>query len=395
MKRDVSKLHLLALLASVFLVNCGGGGSDSGGSEAPPSSLQLTDTVISSQATALNTVTFSFPVAPSTTAAQLVAFFPNGILQLRSLSGPTGPLSLASLTSGAQSATNPSNQVSTVQLPLVGTTLVPGTYVATFDIATSTFSPIPPGTPIQARLLEKTDSDLARGTVQVNLVLVGPVAGSEELQRDLREAADKARAVFNQADIELSFEFIGVDGPETVPDPRLGDPLYEQISNVARQQSIHIAIAGDVRGLDGEEQALAISTMESQPGVPSTRSVSALSIREVAGSDGRFNFQGDGASQIFDDEIEVAGEEIAQLIGHALGLQHIIELDGDRVVRTDNLNDTPSCVTFVDCREERDIRENFMFPVLLAIPGEGRKTYSRTRITTEQANRLHQSILVD
>lgn len=396
MNQRPTLLGNLLLVGSLSLTLCGcGGGGSSGGGEEGEAAPRVAQTAIVASSSAASDVTIPFVVSNNSTGAQLVTFAPGALLQLTALRGPGGNISLSPLLSGASTATSPAAGVASFALPLGSTGLESGNYQATFALGTPDGQTVPAGTEIRSELLEKSETDLSFGRVRVNLFLVGPVAGSEDLREDLSDAAAIAADQFANRGLQVDFFLLDAGGPETLPDPRSADPFYTQLSLSAPKYSISIAIGSDVDGLDGEEQRLSISAGDGVPGIPSSRSVSALSLRRIIGSDGRFNFDGDGRDQVFEDEVDVASEEIAQLVGHALSLQHPIEFDGDRVIRSDNLADTGSCITFVDCREDSELRENLMFPELIAVPNSGGETYRRRKITEQQASIMHRSVLVD
>ena len=119
-----------------------------------------------------------------------------------------------------------------------------------------------------------------------------------------------------------------------------------------------------------------------------------FSITRVAGEDGKFNYDGAGATKLWDDEIEVASEVLAALAGEYMGLKPVVSFDGNEVVATDGLADTASCVTEVECKTEDSPRDNVMFPRVYRKPREGDKTYSRNQLSAQQIEVLRGSALL-
>jgi hypothetical protein len=195
--------------------------------------------------------------------------------------------------------------------------------------------------------------------------------------------------------VSLDIRSYDLSGPETCPDPKTHPALYEEIANQVRDESVTILVCSDAEGFKSPEEDLTVRPRGLQTVTNSSRSISVFALKQIAGNDTRFNFEGEGEDQVVDDEFQLAVEELSQLIAHGLGLGHNVEIEGDRVVGADNISDTSACASLVDCREEKDVRENLMFPYPLEIPDEGDKTYERSRISSGQAAVMQRSILVD
>ena len=229
----------------------------------------------------------------------------------------------------------------------------------------------------------------------VNLSLVGPAAGSDDTRTAIEDAVERWAEIFSQAGIALDVQYYDFDGPRELPDPRPGNSLYAQISGATRPAALNIVVGVDLDGVQGASNE-SFGLVGGSPGPTSAgaRSVAAFAITRVAGEDGQFNFDGSGATQLWGVEIEVASEVLGALAGEYLGLKPVVTFDGNKVVATDGLSDTESCVTEVECKNEDSPRDNLMFPRVYKKPGEGKNTYNRNRLSPQQIAILRTSPLV-
>lgn len=198
------------------------------------------------------------------------------------------------------------------------------------------------------------------GDLRVNISLIGSVANSVDSVDNLQKAVDIWVEVFQRADLGLNVAWYNFSGPDQIPDPQSNDPFYSSIVNNTRPNSFNLVIAQQVEGLNTSDDKYGINA-NTPDSTDAEQSVAAIAILKVTGSDGRFNYYGDGATIEHNDEVRLAAEEMAHLAGHYLGLQNSVELQGNNVIGTDNLNDTPSCIALTDCRLG-DAKFNFMFP---------------------------------
>ncbi|NDC37197.1 MAG: hypothetical protein EBZ48_04000 [Proteobacteria bacterium] len=239
-----------------------------------------------------------------------------------------------------------------------------------------------------------SDTGLVR-ILPVNVSYVGPASGSDDTESSIEDAVERWARLFDQVGILLDVKYYNFDGPRDLPDPQKGDPLYTRISSETRASALNLVIGVDVKGLQGASNEN-FGEVGGSPGstTPGPRSVAVFSITRVAGEDGKFNYDGQGSTQLWDDEIEVGSEVLAGLAGEYLGLQPVVTFKGNKVIATDGLSDTASCVTEVECREEDTPRDNVMFPRVYKKPGEGNKTYSRNQLSPQQGDILLASPLV-
>jgi hypothetical protein len=368
-------------------------GSSGGDSNIDP---LISETALAASTDSNGQITFSFQAPGNISAFQLVVFTGTNSIKLVSLQNSNGAISLAALNSLFLGPTSPSVNVSTLNYPFTLDQISPGVYSATYQLVDAQGkNKAAEGVAFTAKLLTKSDTDLNSGTVRVNMILAGALSGSEDLQESLDSAMALVRAFMSTANLSLDVEWTSYPSALTLPNVRSGDAYYEALSSAVRPYAVNIIIGQEVSGIGGHEARYSVSSGDGSPAVPSARSVSAISLLRVAGNDGRFNFDGQGKSQVHDDEIRLAAEEIGQLIGHFLGLSHIVENDGNRSTGNDSLSDTASCVTLVDCREDKDARENLMFPFPLEVVGSNLDTYKRTTLTPQQKAILQSSVLVN
>lgn len=411
--RTLCKLTLLISLTA--LVACTNG-SDS---EAPSgtSKLALGRSTYSTTTDANGIATVQFEVPNGINAFQLVVQSSEGGVSFVSVSGP-GATSLDTNNASAGSFEAESS-IAAINYPHLQERVTPGSYTARVLVTTGRSKKNPvEGTPIAATLLTKKDSDMNSGVLKVNMALVGPVSDADET-RDVLEAAVRIWGmIFFRAGITLDVEWYDFAGPSRVPDPSSGDALYSEIATSVRPGAITMVIASDVRGL-GRTRNDRFTSYPSSPGAadPTPLSIAAVSVLEISGRDGKFDYYGPGSSTTHNDEIRLAGEELAQLAGHYLGLSHTVDFgNGSIVSQSDNLPDTLSCLALTDCRTEDLVRSNFMFPFPLArqrnggwggsLPGNndrydpseyrpGREYFAREAVTDQQRRVLNSSVLVD
>lgn len=395
-------LTITLFLLLTFVAGCtsggdsdeGGSGSD-GGSDNATSTLSLTRKTIESFTDESGVVSIKFNIGSEIKAAQLEVFATEGKLALKSIRGPNSSVALAAFAGFKLSPTQAQGAPLVLALPLTGQTLASGTYTANFELTEIQGEGGAAFMEVNANLLTKNDNNLNSGVVKVNLALVGPLAESPELRDDLEDILSAAREIISKANISIDAKFYKIAGSDTLPSLKNGALVYEQIANQLRADSVNIIIAGDVEGLNNEDEKYTTIALGRYPASISKKSAAVISIRKLAGNDGRFNFDGEGADEVTKDEKRTAAEELAQLICHALGLEHVVDLLNDRVIAADSISDTASCVSLADCREEKAVRENIMYPSPLEIPDSDEEDYERANLTAGQAAQMNSSILVD
>ncbi len=387
---------LVSIALCLTLWGCTSGGSSSSDSDGSGSSnLQVTTRSLSARSDGDGRLRFDFSVASSAAAFQLLTFPEGNQIRLLNLRNDQGLVSLSALDSVHSSAVELQSQVNVLQVPFTPDNLIAGNYTAEYElIDPGTQMPLT-DTEVGATLLTKQDADLSRGTVRVNLILVDPLGGSQELRESLEAALDEVRSIFSTVNLSLDVEWSAAAGSSVLPDPRGNDAFYLELTKAARPQSVNLVFGSQVSGLGSPNDQYAVSLRDGGVAVPNAQAVGVLGIFAVAGSDGRFNYDGEDGQQIVEDEIQLAAEEMAQLIAHFLGVSHLVENDGGNTTGSDSLSDTESCLTLTDCKTEKSIRENLMFPFPIFIDGTDMDSYKRTKLTAQQGSLLQRSVLVD
>lgn len=397
MKFSKQALAILCIALLNILPACtsGGGddGADFGGGEPAP--VELEERSLRTTSDENGIATFSFEVSPLIKAYQLAVYPGPYQAQLVSLNDNSGPVDLGPLSSNFQGATVLASSVNVLNFPFSPFNLVRTSYTAKYQLIDPNGQIPVPFAEVNADLLINSDRDLGSGTAAVNIVLAGPVASSDDVRGDLESVVSTAESLLAGAGLNLDIEWLPYPGPDILPSPNSNDPYYESLSRAMRPHAVNVVFGSDVIGLSAQNSIYSISTGDPGPAVPSTRSAAVVSIFAVAGTDGKFNFDGDGSSQVNTDEIRLAGEEVAQLIAHYLGVTHILENDGNITKSSDALPDTNSCLTYVDCRLQEDIRDNLMFPWPLETFEGNQSTYARVTLSDQQKQILQRSVLVN
>lgn len=398
-----SRLFLVPFLAAfaLFLGGCTKDSDDDSGSSSSVDEANVTSKLtLRRQEQFLLTdengeATLVATVPEGSVSARFEAFVTAGNLEAISIKTPTGTLSTSTLAADFSTISASANSPVVIGLPLSGANLIPGEYEISFRLSGIEGDLGNAFEEIAVQQFTRGDSDLGKGTAKLNIVYIGALGGSLSLKDDMRDVISETRERLAQANISLDIQSYDLAGPETCPDPKSAPTLYEEIANQIRQNSVNILICSEVEGTNSPAEDYTVRPRGLSAITSSGGSISAFSVKRIAGNDGRFNYDGEGEDQIVDDEIQLAVEELSQLIAHGLGLAHTVEIEGDRVLSADNLGDTPSCSSLIDCREERDVRENLMFPYPLEIPDEADQSYERSRFTPNQVAVMQRSILVD
>ena len=370
---------LLVLSAILFLTACtSGSNSDPGSGD---SSLRLERQVFEALADSSGRASFTFSLPTLSASFQLAASSGS----LIALSGPQGDL------------LNRSALLSSFQLGTVSnlnyyspTGVSTGSYNASYSASA--------GTPVTLQVSSKRDDSLASGTLKLNLVLLGPVGGSQDILDALDKALEAERITFGRVGIALDTVITNFDGPSIAPPP--GDPLYQSIVEAQRPASITVVIASDKQGSSTDQYKYGTIGSTPFPVVPNANSVIIISIDDVTGGDGIFNGSV-GGNNPNDDQYRILGEEIGRFTSQALGLPNIVEIKGSNTSSSDNLSDTPSCLSKQSCQKDSESRSNLMYPQPLPKTsddqdtGKGNLYYPRDQLTSQQGQVLNNSVFVD
>ncbi|RIL12655.1 MAG: hypothetical protein DCC75_00090 [Proteobacteria bacterium] len=228
--------------------------------------------------------------------------------------------------------------------------------------------------------------DFEPGAVRVNVSLVGPVTDSEDSINGIDKAVSYWRQIYGHADINLDVEMYSFDGPRTLPNPKNGDALYQMISSATRPNAVNIVFGSQVSGLRDFNSGENFGIPGGSPGSlqPSPNSAVAISVLQITGADGLFDYGKDGATERFDAEKRVAAEEMARLTAVYLGVPLLVRFQGGQVAGSDTLGDTPSCITYISCRETENTRGNVMFPFPMPKESILDEFYPRDQLTFSQ-----------
>jgi hypothetical protein len=385
---------LVCSILALTLSSCTNSDSDDDG-EGGGGGASSANQAISAISDAGGRVNFNIAVEAGENGVLLEAACGEGELHLVSMSGPQGALGIPS----TWSALNPSSNescVAAVAIPTNAGSIPAGNYNVNFELKDG--SRFLAARTVSAVITKKRDSDLSGGTLKVNMILYGPVAGNLDATASLQNSVEVWKELFARANINLNVQWYEFAGDDDIPDPSKGDSLYEAITSQTRDGALNVVIAARVRGLsDGGTRYGKIGATPG-PIMAGPRSVVALSILAITGADGRFDFENRYVTGgTHNDEERLAGEELARLGARYLGLEDIVTFRGgsSNVSDSDSLTDTPSCLTETDCRNEKPARNNTMFPKpLRKFDNDFDEFYAREIVTEQQSAVLNASALV-
>jgi hypothetical protein len=263
------------------------------------------------------------------------------------------------------------------------------------------------GAPFSLSITTKNDSiDYSKNaTIFVNAILAGAVASDVKNSESIRVALGRTQGFYRDWGFNLALKVIErKDLPSILPNPN--DPssnnFFEGVS-AEYPSTINLIFGVDMKQLNFRDNRFAEGGFTPLPPVPSSRSAIALSVIRLAGSDGMFDdrnkrddYSNDSSGmQIYDDETLQMATVIAHEIGHALGLKNSVDISGERVVDSDTLTDTESCIDLDNCRARQEIPENIMFPFSLYRQRQTRfrEFWARTNITPQQSIIMKQNVL--
>ena len=181
-----------------------------------------------------------------------------------------------------------------------------------------------------------------------------------------------------------------------MPDPAVGSSIYEQFPlDRGISQGIMLYLAIEVDGAQTSSGTCDNRTSRvgstPLPFLITPQSAIAVSVIGFAGDDGLFDEDGDQTVPFFgndflriNDEIGLAGQQIAHDLGSAFGLFNTVEFDGQLATSVDALSDTPSCSSERGCVLDRGTREFVMFPCVTIRRGTQSDLTDRTRWSEQQ-----------
>lgn len=334
-------LTVAARASLLMLLSCGGGGSGGSGGgysltrEGAETTL-LTAVQAVTDADGVATGSFLLPSGTNkaTVTASTDAFIATDLLVddlgtvYASYDGELVALS-TSFDSFVSTVTAPSRDFDP---PLSGSALTMQTSVGS-SVDEDGNATAAPGRTVSFTILAKNDSDLAGGSLPVNIIYVGPASGDAALKAAMTRAADVFTSIYSsQAGIVPVISQYDFGGPAVLPDPSTGDALYLNMSAAVPSPAVNVCVGFDLTtsGLLGESSGIP------GPPVPTFKSCVGVSAVNAAGADGVFS----------DEDVRVLGETIAHEIGHYMGLFHPVEAD---YASFDPLIDTPTCGSEGEC----------------------------------------------
>ncbi len=396
--------RLLGLTILVLgLIGCSSESSDL--DNEPANSLALNVQVVQGATNGSGIASLSFSIPPNTSAFGVtISGQTTSKYEIVDLTNPAGEILL---TAGSLSTatSNPISSFPPIAFnypadPGLSGTLTPGAYTLRV-IVTGKNGKFSSNAPVTLSYITKGDGgDFSRAaTIDVNAILSGAVANDEQNTTSIKAALGKVQNMFDDRNIKLAIRLIErPDYPSVLPNPsdHTANNIYEGISN-SYPFTINLVFGADLLKLDSKNHRYAEGGFIPLPAIPSSRSVIALSVEDLAGSDGEFDKDRDEGddleNQEFNDETLQMASVIAHEIGHALGLKNTVEITGERVIDADTLSDTGSCVEEDNCESDRDTNRNIMFPYTLKKRGSDNDFWSRDTITEQQAIVIKQNVL--
>lgn len=388
-------MPLLGGILFLGLSACTSGSSIDDGS----SSLDVSDSSFSGTTNGSGAVSFEFSIPPGAVSFQL-SLQSGGNVGSIALTAPSGESILSSSSEVGRWSSSDVSSPYVVNYPYLSAPVPAGTYRVSYNLVTGRNQDPLAGADTRLSVAWKQDSDLNNGTLRVNLVLVGPVSDSEDTSDGLENALDVMKQIYSRAGVSIDPAWYNFSGPGTLPDPRSNSDFYGDIVTGTRSDAVNIVFGADVDGLGSGEQEFGRTGSIPSPVQPSNKGVVAISILEITGRDGRFDYEDEpGATERHNDERRLAGEEMARLTARFLGLENLVELSGNSVVRSDSLSDSPSCLTLTGCRSTKEARNNFMFPFPLKEfdnnKSDESEYYARDNVTDQQRQVINRNVLVD
>lgn len=273
------------------------------------------------------------------------------------------------------------NGVNTVNYQIADTDepVVDGTYAQTL-FATSSGS----AGSFTATVIAKNDTDFSRGTLRVNVFLVGEDAQAGNARAALDQAINRARSIYSRIGITLDIVFYDVTSDTgIVPVPFEPSTFYATNTSAPGVRSgalnlfVALDISADTTTIPGNPLgALGVSGGIPGPAIPSAVSAVAISLMEISGGDLAFS----------NEETRIMGIAVAHEALHYLGVFHPVEISGSSVLSEDALADTLSCETVAECISN-GAADNLMFP----FPVSGA---DQEAVTEDQAGVGHRNLLV-
>lgn len=399
MKKYISLLTCLL----VFVLGCGGGGGDDENALTISSSNLLPPLSVSSISDDngqgvlqfnLPTGVTSFQVMASSAAPKMALFEATTANGIQVLSESDTQYSEANISQSSPVSFNyPFHPLN----PAVSS----GNYTVKYRLRDNSGN-IVAGQAVSAMVFLKQDPDFTQGTLKLNLISIGGIQADPEVDDAIRDAVDRVTRIYSRIGITIDGEFYKFDGPSLLPDPTQGDAFYASITNQTRANAVNVFFGVDVDGDFFGSNTERFARFPSIPGpiAASARSAIAISISDLAGSDGRFDSRhepNDGGRE----ETRILSEAIMHNVAHYLGLFHIGEFNsGFGISQPDRLNtekclNLNACLTVAQTNNDFGPAGNLMFPFPLARVNETLSFYARDHFSSDQVFILNAAVLVN
>ena len=254
-------------------------------------------------------------------------------------------------------------------------------------------------------LAYKTDYPAGDGIITLNLVYAGSVGSTPDTLDAVDDAIQISRNILADHGFRLNVnKYYLQELGGFLPDPYIGDPVYEEIGEVLGQGvPLYLASQVSIRKPSvSNEFVFAAPASNPGPLMPTVRSAVVVNISQAAGPDGEFNGRGndstDGSEKDTDrdDEIRRLAENMINASLKYLGMRDTVQFSGSDVVATDGLT-TTTCITQRGCEDEERVRENLLYPY--PVEGndreDGRFLFDRYNLEAEQKQLLMRQVGVN
>lgn len=379
------KAILLALsISSLSIIGCSSGSDDKGSDNGPSFGGDYTNFEFSGRGDSDGFTTTNFKV-PNGTNKFMVNFDAAGDL-----------LTISSLSSNgaeyAKTGGRPLTSSNSIEI-FTGSINVPSRTLDAPINSANTFSITAGGSKLDNKDIKfyglgRSDSDLSKGTLIVNIYIVSPSLNSVENQDIINRAIARFRAIYASANITLSINIHNLSSTESIQDMYSGTDFY--LNNVANKPSpaVNLFISNQLTySFENGESALILGLAGGIPGpwINSLKSGVAVSFSQHSGVDDEFS----PAEEL------IFGETLAHEVGHYIGLFHPIEIDTDSedllANGADPLSDTEECGSYTTC--SLTLYSNLMFPFPVRSGNGG--FVEQVALTGQQSGVLNLSALVD
>lgn len=360
--------------------------------DTPAAAPQIQSNEVKSDAPVSGISSVTFEIESAVTSIQLVAHSADAELKIVKLSDSNGNVLFNANGLSDRDLTEASNfQASplTFNYPSLSTqdTLRSGIYTAQYETRDPQTQD-PKDSEVSLDLITKNDSDLIKGTINLNVILGDLAANNKEMRDGIESAVKLASVMLDRYKLSLFINYINLpELPEILPDPVAGDVFYEEMSQ-ANEGGINLFFANGTEKRSGQIYNSTSAGASPGPVIPSTRSAIVVSLANATGQDGRFDADSSNSNNTDsteDSEVRLLAENLCHEILSYLGLKDTVVFNSNIVVDTDGLN-SEKCANRTACEDSKGANGNIMFPYALPMSnsGSGQKYYPRDRLASQQ-----------